>query len=625
MDALKNLLERIELLEAEKDRLSRRVADLDDFVENAPLPLRWVSASGTIIWANQAELDMLGYTKEEYIGSSMNNHHADSKAYEKILALLKSDGSVQNFAASLRRKDGSVKHVLITSNVVIENGEFVRTRCFTKDISDIYEKDERRKRLLQQLEESEERLRLAVDSTKMGTCDWDMQTGAIHISQEGRKVLGLTPHEKIEVDSLLARLDEADRRTLEQKIQTFINNPSGRHLDINLRFYRVNDNSLRWIRFRGTLYFSFQNNPSRFVASILDITDAKLAKENDARLAAIIQSSNDAIVGKTLEGYVTSWNTAAERMFGYKEEEMVGQSILTIIPEDRKDEEDFILSRLRTGESVEHFETKRVIKSGQLIDVSLRISPIKDSEGNIIGISKIARDITEKKQEEKRKNDFVTMVSHEIKTPMTSILAYAQLLSKHLKTNNDGKGLLMSSKVEAQSKKVINMVQAYLSISRLEEGKLELQKEAFELHPLIAEVIEDAILLGSRHRITYTGCDNVIVQADRNKIGQVLTNLISNAVKYSPLGGDITVQCQKVGSRAKISIRDMGIGISERDQEKLFNRFYRVNNEKARNISGFGIGLYLIAEILRHHNSSIQVDSKEGEGSVFSFELDLIE
>src|SRR5690606_6245054 len=103
--------------------------------------------------------------------------------------------------------------------------------------------------------------------------------------------------------------------------------------------------------------------------------------------------------------YVTSWNTAAERMFGYKEEEMVGQSILTIIPEDRKDEEDFILSRLRTGESVEHFETKRVIKSGQLIDVSLRISPIKDSEGNIIGISKIARDITEKKQEEKRKND----------------------------------------------------------------------------------------------------------------------------------------------------------------------------------------------------------------------------
>src|SRR5690606_17277313 len=145
----------------------------------------------------------------------------------------------------------------------------------------------------------------------------------------------------------------------------------------------------------------------------------------------------------------TSWNPAAQHIFGFTEEEMVGQSIVKIIPDDRVEEESFTLSRLGAGESIAHFETKRQRKDGRLIDVSLTISPIRDSAGRITGASKIALDITGKKLEEQRKNDFVAMVSHEMKTPLTSILLYTQLLTKNARKNEDRTGLQMGSRMEA--------------------------------------------------------------------------------------------------------------------------------------------------------------------------------
>src|SRR5690606_12475731 len=167
------------------------------------------------------------------------------------------------------------------------------------------------------------------------------------------------------------------------------------------------------------------------------------------------------------------------------------------------------------------------------------------------------------------------------------------------------------------------MVQDYLSLARIEEGKIELRQERFDLCPLLEEIVQDAQLLSARHQITLTGCNMISLFGDRDKIGQVLINLVKNAIKYSPSGGSIHIECQLRGGAVRIAVRDEGIGISEVDQKKLFQRFYRVTNEKARNIAGFGIGLYLVAEILRYHGSAIEVESREGEGSTFSFELQL--
>jgi PAS domain S-box-containing protein len=356
----------------------------------------------------------------------------------------------------------------------------------------------------------------------------------------------------------------------------------------------------------------------------LDITDIRKGEEKSAMLAAIIESSNDAIVGKGLDSVVTSWNKSAEEMFGYKAEEIIGQSIMKIIPQERQHEELNIITKIKNGERVEHFETQRLTKDHRLLDLSITVSPIKNKQGQIIGASKIARDISEKKQEEARKNDFIAMVSHELKTPLTSMRAYVQLLLAKEKEAGDNFRISVLTRAGVQAKKMSAMINDFLSLARLEEGKISLKFEEFNLKQVIDETVLDAQFLSTNHSIQVTGCDDIAVNADRDKIGQVLMNLLSNAIKYSPKGGDITIDCQRVEKGVKVSVTDHGIGISEKDQKKLFDRFYRVQNERVKTVSGFGIGLYLVSEILKYHDSKIEVESDEGKGSTFYFTLETI-
>jgi PAS domain S-box-containing protein len=354
-----------------------------------------------------------------------------------------------------------------------------------------------------------------------------------------------------------------------------------------------------------------------------DITSIKQDEEKSAKLAAIIESSDDAIISKTLESVITSWNDSAQRMFGYTADEIIGETIYKLIPPDRQDEEPRILSRLKSGERVEHFETKRMTKHGSLLDVSLTISPIKDRQGKIIGLSKIARDITDRKLDEIRKNDFIGMVSHELKTPLTSLTAMVQLLKAKLKNSEDPIVPNLLEKANVQVKKMTTMINGFLNISRLESGKIRIDKQKLNLEDLVAEIIEETELTVSSHIIKFEPGGPVIVNADPDKIYSVITNLIGNAVKYSPKGTVVEVKCEVIGQNAQVSIKDEGIGIKPQDIGNLFERYYRVENSSTQHISGFGIGLYLSAEIIGRHDGKIWVESKNDVGSVFYFSLPL--
>lgn len=354
-----------------------------------------------------------------------------------------------------------------------------------------------------------------------------------------------------------------------------------------------------------------------------DITDIKQAEERSVKLAAIVESSDDAIISKTLDSVITSWNDAAQRMFGYTAEEIIGEKIYKLIPTDRTNEEPEILNRLKNGEHVKHFETQRLTKAGNLIHVSLTISPLRDKDGNMIGLSKIARDITAQKLEEQRKNDFVAMVSHELKTPLTTISSYVQILLAKSKTEGDEFRINALTRTQVQTKKMVSMIHDFLSLARLDDGKITLNKSVFELHPLIEEVVTDAKILSTKNQIEIADCEEVLIYADRDKIGQVLNNLLSNAVKYSPAGGNILIGCKKDENTVHIFVKDNGIGITKEDQERLFQRFFRSSNEQLKGVSGFGIGLYLVSEVLRFHGSKMELVSEENEGSTFSFSLPL--
>ncbi|MCQ6956427.1 PAS domain S-box protein [Mucilaginibacter aquariorum] len=353
----------------------------------------------------------------------------------------------------------------------------------------------------------------------------------------------------------------------------------------------------------------------------LDITDLKKGEERSAKLAAIIESSDDAIIGKTLDGIITSWNRGAERIFGYTQEEMIGESIFRLIPEDRQEEEPLLIARLKKGERVDHFETKRRTREGILVDLSLTISPIRDKEGRITGVSKIARDISERKQDEVRKNDFIGMVSHELKTPLTSLNAILQVANQKLRLSEDAFLAGAMNKANIQMKRMTTMINSFLNISRLESGKLLIEKGPFGLDKLIAEVIEEMKLTVTSHAINLHTCEKVNILADRDKISSVISNLLSNAVKYSPKGKVIGVNCTVRNGEVQVSVHDEGMGIKPNDLAKIFDRYYRVEGNHTRHISGFGIGLYLSAEIIRHHNGRIWAESIPGEGSTFYFSL----
>lgn len=355
----------------------------------------------------------------------------------------------------------------------------------------------------------------------------------------------------------------------------------------------------------------------------MDITNIKQAEERSAKLAAIIESSDDAIISKTLESVITSWNDAAQRMFGYTADEIIGETIYKLIPADRQDEEPRILARLKAGERVEHFETKRKTKDGRLIDVSLTISPVKDPQGNIIGVSKIARDITERKLDETRKNDFIGMASHELKTPLTSLSAIIQVAGMRLKDNKDAFLSGAMDRANTQVKKMTRMINGFLNVSRLEAGKLHIEKDEFALDELLSEIFQETQLVVNTHHISLKQANKVRILADRDKIDSVISNLITNAVKYSPKGSNIEMGGEIKENRAVVWVKDEGIGITPDDLPKIFDRYHRVESMDTKHISGFGIGLYLSAEIIERHDGKIWAESEPGKGSSFYFSLPL--
>lgn len=232
-------------------------------------------------------------------------------------------------------------------------------------------------------------------------------------------------------------------------------------------------------------------------------------------------------------------------------------------------------------------------------------------------------DITDKKQEEIRKNDFIAMVSHELKTPLTSIKSYVQIVLNKLQKSGDLLAVNMLSRVDSQTNKMVSLINGFLNIARLENGRMKLQKSAFSVQDLVRDCLQEMNELSSSHRIHTVDPADITIHADREKLGQVLINLLSNAIKYSPPGNDVEIGTRQVEGNLEIWVKDKGIGIKAEDRDRLFERFYRVEDHPLQTVSGFGIGLYLVSEILALHQGRIWVESEPGAGSVFTFSIPL--
>ena len=377
-------------------------------------------------------------------------------------------------------------------------------------------------------------------------------------------------------------------------------------------------------------------------AAIRDITDRKRADEARARLAAIVEFSDDAIIGKSLNGTVLSWNKGAERVFGYLASEIVGQPVTRIIPTDRLDEEREILERLKRGEHIAHYETVRQHKTGRSIHVAMTVSPIKDTSGAIIGASKIVRDITEKKaleeqlhrkkeeleeqyqrvQEANRlKSEFLANMSHELRTPLNSIIGFTQLI-------HDGKAGPTSADqheylgdILTSSRHLLQLINDVLDLAKVESGKMEFHHEPVELTTIFTEVRDILRSLSGAKRIPIEIAvtpDVAQVTADSSKLKQVLYNYLSNALKFTPEEGRVTLRAVPEGSDSfRIEVEDTGIGIRDEDRGRLFVEFQQLDASTAKKYQGTGLGLALTKRIVEAQAGRVGVTSRVGAGSTF--------
>lgn len=476
----------------------------------------------------------------------------------------------------------------------------------------------------QKIDESEVALRLAISAANFGTWFIHSVTREFVTDDRLKELFGYYSYEELSIEQTLARITEEYRGFVSQKLENAIYH--GGDYDVTYPVIGFHDNRLRWLRAIGNLKADPSGAFSAFTGVVMDITEQHLATQKieqaEEALRMAIESGELAVwhLDESLGKIVAS--ARFNQLFGFAADEEIpyAAAVSQILPEYRQMVEDAVNASFSDGANFKVEYPLTGYHDGKQRWVRSVGKYVKDEKnGNYI--TGVMADITEQKMDEIRKNDFIGMVSHELKTPLTSLTLGLQMLEFKLKENEDPFIPSTLNKAGSQVKKMNGLINGFLNISRLESSKLQILKQVFDLSQLIAETIEDTIVTTAIDNISFENKEPVFVNADKDKIGSVISNLLSNAVKYSPNGTLVEIKCRQKDNHAFFSIKDEGLGIKNEDLDKIFDRYYRVEDHGRKFISGFGIGLYLCAEIIQRHNGKISVESAFGNGSTFHFSI----
>jgi len=401
------------------------------------------------------------------------------------------------------------------------------------------------------------------------------------------------------------------------------------------------------------------------VDMLVDIAERKQAEDAAAQLAAIVESSGDAIMSKDLRGIITSWNGGAQKLFGYAADEVIGKPVTILFPEERLDEERRILERLNRGERIEHYDTVRRRKDGREIAVSLTVSPIRNKAGKIVGASKIARDINERKRIEiekeellikesraraeaeaanRSKDEFMAIVSHELRAPLNSILGYNRMLRD--KDLDEAQSEHCCDIIERSARTQLQLIEDLLDTARIASGKLRLDLRPLDINPVIAAALDTvrltAVSKDVKLRIADCGLriegvewgndildsipqplfQSVIVLGDAARLQQIVWNLLSNAIKFTPAGGSVELRAERAGEHVQIIVSDTGKGIQPELLPQVFDRFQQDASSSSQRSGGLGLGLALVKHLAELHGGKAEAAS-EGAGCGATFTLTL--
>jgi PAS domain S-box-containing protein len=663
-----NCFQDISAQRAIQAEMLRKSAGLEDFFENSAVGLHIVSGEGIILRANKAELILLGYSAEEYVGRHIAEFHVDGWAIGEILHKLTCGEKLDQYRARLRAKDGSIKHVAITSNSRFADGKFINTRCFTTDLTSLHEAEEA-------LRQSEERLAATYEAATIGISEADEHGNLLRVNDALCKIVGRSrgellamsfanfTHEKdrdkdaelyarqvrgeigsyslrkrgvrpdgaelyldvssssvrdasgafrygvrvlqdvTEAQRMADRLRENERHmrdlldalpaavyTTDAKGRiTYFNKAAvemagrtpqpGDEWCVTWRLYNTDGTFLPHDQcpmavalkedrpVRGAEAIAERPDGTRVpfipyptplhdshgklvgaINMLVDISERKKAEENAIRLASIVASSDDAIISKDTNGIIQTWNKGAEQLFGHEAQEVVGKPVNILIPPDRQDEEPAILARIRRGEHIEHYETVRMRKDGTLLNISLTVSPLKDARGKVVGASKIARDITEKKREEERRKLLINELNHRVKNSLATVQSIAAQTFRN----------------ETQNPALRQFESRLMALARAHDVLTRESWEGADFEQLLGDTIE-AVCVEPGRRFELAGPKLRLRPKLALSLALVFHELCTNAAKYGALSSDdgrITIMWEildsKTGRHLSVLWKELG-------------------------------------------------------------------
>jgi PAS domain S-box-containing protein len=367
-------------------------------------------------------------------------------------------------------------------------------------------------------------------------------------------------------------------------------------------------------------------------SSIRDITERKKADQQRALLAAIVDSSDDAIIGKALDGKITSWNQGAHRMFGYSAEEALGKSISLIIPPGREDEEPMILETMAKGE-VKHFDTVRRRKDGRVIDVSVTVSPVRDAAGHVVGISKVARDITARRRDEaalarakdaaeaasRELESFSYSVAHDLRAPLRGMNGFARVLLDDYADRFDAEGRDCLQEILSNAERMGALIDALLALSRV--ARSDLRPASVDLSALFRAIAAQLAATDPQRVLSVVVQEGLWADGDLQLVRTLFDNLIGNAWKFTSRVPAARIEFGAVDDNDTrvLFVRDNGAGFDMAYAGKLFAPFQRLHT--VTEFPGTGIGLATVQRIVHRHGGRIWAEGKVDEGAVFRFTL----
>jgi PAS domain S-box-containing protein len=612
------------LIDQEKERLSALIQGSEDAIISKTL-------DGIITSWNPAAEKLFGYTEDEMIGRSiMTLIPAELSDEEpKIIERLRSGERVEHFETKRLAKSGELLDISLTiSPIRNSDGIIVGASKIARNITT-------QKRLNVALRESDERFRMAIESTNLGTWEFQPMTGQLNWSEECCKIFNVPADSVIDYQFFSTHIVPEDNAYVEKEIQKALDPSGSGELNIEYRIKRSGDGMIRWVKSQGKTYINEHNQAARFIGTILDITKQKQEEQSLKDSLELFQTMADNVpamiwmsgTDKFNDYFNKTWLEFRERT---QEEESNDGWLDGVHPEDREKCLEVYSHALKKKEG---FYTEYRLKryDGEYRWLADNCVPRLSPNGEFVGFISACIDISELKKLEQRKDDFIKMASHELKTPITSIKGYVQLLLSIYEEMNEEKLRAAQPTVKSslttvskQVSKLTRLISELLDMSRIETGKLDLNYTEFDPVLLVEETVQDVRHTTLKHKIVIQNKFEGTVQADRDRIAQVMLNLLTNAIKYSPDAENIDVFISGNTKEVVVSVTDYGIGINKSEQQKIFERFYRVEGRNELTYPGFGIGLFIANEIIQRHNGKIWVESEKDKKTVFTFTLPLM-